>query len=178
MRTSTKTEIVIPAWAGRTGPSYWGDQDYPHYDNESSSFWVSLRGVLAGDRHSYMNDDCRAIGDLGLYVYVTVDGTVSIDLRLHDAHSMTLRESEQRIKALKRLLVKGKAYRFSDFVGVTDVHTELTKAVDALGIKRVMTYQGINVTETFEPVGIVIKRISDSIEERLTLLKQRRVAVA
>ena len=70
------------------------------------------------------------------------------------------------------------AYRFSDFARDTDVHTELTKAVDALGIKRAMTYQGINVTETFEPVGIVIKRISDSIEERLTLMKQRRIAVA
>ena len=108
MKTASKTEIVIPVWAGRTGPSYWGDKDYSSCDNQSSSLWVSFLGVLAGDRHNYLNDDCRAIGDLGLYVYVTVDGTVSIDLRLHDAGSMTLRESEQRIKALKRLFVKGK----------------------------------------------------------------------
>ena len=176
MKTASKTEIVIPVWAGRTGPSYWGDKDYSSCDNQSSSLWVSFRGVLAGDRHNYLNDDCRAIGDLGLYVYVTVDGTVSIDLRLHDAGSMTLRESEQRIKALKRLFVKGKAYRFSDFARDTDVHSELTKALDALGVKRAMTYHGINVPETFEPVGIMIKRISDCVDDRINRMKRCQVA--
>lgn len=66
MNKSAKTEIVIPTWAGRTGPGFWGDRDYSYYDNQSSSFWVSLRGVLPGDRHSYMNDDCREAGDIGL----------------------------------------------------------------------------------------------------------------
>jgi len=87
-----------------------------------------------------------------------------------------LRESEQRIKALKRLFVKGKAYRFSDFARDTDVHTELTKALNALGVKRAMTYHGINVTETFEPVGIVIKRISDCVDDRIHRMKRRQVA--
>lgn len=109
MKKSAKTEIVIAAWAGRTGPAYWGDQDYCGYDNQSSAFWVSLRGAQPGDRQLYLNNDCRAVGDIGLYVYVTVDGTVSIDMRLHDMGSMTLHEAEQRIKALKRLLAKGKS---------------------------------------------------------------------
>lgn len=174
MKKSSKTEIVIPTWAGRTGPSYWGDQDYCGYDNQSSSFWVSLRGVLPGDRHSYMNDDCRAVGDIGLYVYANVDGTVSIDLRLHDASSMTLREGVQRVKVLKRLFVKGKSYPFSDFTRDTDVHTELTKAVDALGIKRAMVYHGVNEAETFEPVGIVLKRISDCVDVRMIRMKPRQ----
>jgi len=78
MKKSTKTEIVIPTWAGRTGPSYWG------------------------------------------------------------------------------------------------VHTELTKAVDALGIKRAIAYHGVNEGETFEPVGIVLKRISDCVDERLSRMKQRQ----
>lgn len=176
MKKSARTEIVIPTWVGRTGPSYWGDSDYTSYDNETSSFWVLLRGVVAGDRYSYMNDDCRAIGDIGLYAWISTDETVCIDLRLHDVQSMTLRDSEQRIKVLKRLISKGKAYRFSDFVRDTSVHTELTKVVDALGIKRAMTYHGINVAETFEPVGIVIKRISDCIDERLKGMKQRQIA--
>jgi hypothetical protein len=105
-----------------------------------------------------------------------VTGTVSIDLRLHDVSSMTLPESVQRIKVLKRLFVKAKAYPFGDFVRDTDVHTELTKAVDALGIKRVMVYRGINQAETFELVGIAIKRISESMDERLNRMKQRQVA--
>ncbi len=64
------------------------------------------------------------------------------------------------------------------FQGYYDNTALFTKFVDALGIKRAMTYQGINVTETFEPVGIVIKRISDCIDERLTQMKQRQAAVA
>jgi len=176
MKKSAKTEIVIPTWAGRTGPSYWGDSDYTSYDNETSSFWVLLRGVVAGDRYSYMNDDCRAIGDIGLYAWISTDATVCIDLRLHDVQSMTLPDSEQRIKVLKRLITKGKAYPFSQFVKKTNVHSELTKALDALGIKRAMTYHGINTAETFEPVGIAIKRICDEIDERLKRMKQRQVA--
>lgn len=176
MKKSAKTEIVIPTWAGRSGPGYWGDRDYCGYDNQSSSLWVSLRGVLPGDRHSYMTDDCRAVGDIALYVYATVDGTVSIDLRLHDAGSLTLRECVQRINVLKRLFVKGRAYRFSDFERDTNVHNELTKAVDALGIKRAMAYHGVNEPETFEPVGIALKRISECIDERLNRMKQRQAA--
>lgn len=176
MKTSRKVEIVIPTWAGRTGPSYWGDQDYTSYDHRSTSFWVSFQGVVAGDRNTYMHDESRAVGDMGLYVYVRLDETVSIDLRLHDAGSMTLGESVQRVRVLKRLFVKGKAYPFSDFTRDTDVFTELTKALDALGIKRAMTYHGVNEPETFEPAGIVIKRISDWVDERLNQMKQRQVA--
>jgi hypothetical protein len=97
-------------------------------------------------------------------------------LRLHDAGSLTLMDSVQRVKVFKRLFVKGKAYRFSDFVRETDVHTELTNALAALGIKRGMVYHGINEAETFEPVGIVIKRISDCVEERLDRMRQRQAA--
>ena len=138
--------------------------------------WVLFRGVWQEDQFSYLNNDCRAIGDIGLHVFATVEATVSIDLRLHDAGSMTLPESVQRIKVLKRLFVIGKAYPFSNFVRDTDVHTELTKAVDALGIKRAMVYHGVNVPETYEPVGIVIKRISDCIDERLNRMKLRLAA--
>ena len=52
----------------------------------------------------------------------------------------------------------------------------MTKAVDALGIKRVLVYHGINVGETYESVGIVIKRIADNIDERLSRMRQRQAA--
>jgi hypothetical protein len=174
--TRAKTEIVIPTWEGRTGPNYWGDTDYGSHDNHSTSFWLLLRGVVLSDKYSYMTDDCRAIGDIGLYVWLAMDGTVSIDLRLHDVGSLSLREGEHRITLLKRLYVKGKAYPFNNFQRGTDVHTELVKALDALGIKRAMVYHGINTEETYLPVGLVVKRIADSIDERLNWMKERQVA--
>lgn len=68
------------------------------------------------------------------------------------------------------------SYPFSDFARDTNVFTELTKAVDALGIKRVMVYHGVNEPETFEVVGIAIKRIADFIDEQLDRMKLRQVA--
>lgn len=176
MKTSTKTEIVVATWAGRSGPSYWGDQDYGSHDNQTTSLWLSLRGVVANDPYSYMNDDCRAIGDIGLYVWLNVDGTVSIDLRLHDVGSLTLRESAERTTMLRRLFSKGKSYPFNGFVRDSDVHSELVKAMDALGIHRALVYHGVNVRETFEPVGMAVKRIADSIGERLEWMRVRQVA--
>ena len=176
MKKSTQTEIVIPTWAGRSGPAYWGDHDYGSHDNQTTSFWLLLRGVVPMDPYSSFNDDCRAIGDLGLYVWLSVDGTVSIDLRMHDVGSLTLRESEQSLKALRRLFVKGKAFPFNHFVRDTYVHTELTKVLDALGIKRALAYHGINTCETYEPVSMAIKRISDAINERLEQMKLRQAA--
>jgi hypothetical protein len=176
LKKSNKTEIVIPTWEGRSGPAYWGDHDYGSHDDQTASFWLLLRGVVPSDPYSYMNDDCRAIGDIGLYVWVSVDGTVSIDLRLHGLSSLTLREGEQRIKVLKRLFVKGKAYPFNNFARGTDVHTELTKVLDALGIGRALVYHGTNIPETYETVGMAIKRISDSSHARLERMKLRQAA--
>jgi len=176
MKTSSKTEIVISTWSNRTGPSYWGDHDYGSHDGQSTSFWVSLRGVVPSEPYRYLHDDNRAINDLGLYVWVNVENTVCIDLRLHVTGSLTLYESEQRVKVLRRLLAKGKAYRFSDFSRESDVQTELTKALDALGVKRSLVYHGVDTPDTYVLVGIVVKRICDEIEVRLERLKQRQAA--
>jgi len=173
MKKSSKTEIVIPTWEGRTGPSYWGDLDYSSHDNQSTSFLLSFRGVAPSD--GYVNGDCRAIGDIGLYVWVDITGTVSIDVRLHEVGSVSLYEGVQLINLLKRLCTKGKAYPFSNFQRGSTVQAELTKALEALGIKRALVYHGINTSETFEPVGLVIKRISDRIDERLDRMRLRQV---
>jgi hypothetical protein len=102
MKKSNKIEIVIPTWEGRTGPSYWGDIDDSSHDHQSTSFWLSLRGVAPSD--GYINGECRALGDIGLYVWADVNGTVSIDLRLHEVGSVSLYEGVQLINLLKRLL--------------------------------------------------------------------------
>ena len=176
MKTSNKTEILIATWAGRPGPAYWGNSDFVSYDSQSTSLWLSLRGVVPGDPYSYMNEACRAIGDLGLYVWLSIDGTVSIDLRLHDAGSLTLVEGEQRIRLLRRLHAKGKAYPFNGFQRGTTVQTELSRALDALGIRRVLVYHGVNTAETHEGVGLPIERIAASMQERLARMKRRCTA--
>ena len=168
-----ETEILIPTWAGRAGPGYWGDSDFISHDSQSTSFWLSLRGVVPGDPYSYMNSECRAIGDLGLYVWLDIHGTVSIDLRLHDAGSLTLQECDIRVKLLRRLHRKGKAYAFNGFQRVTTVHAELSRALDALGIRRALVYHGVNTGETYEAVGLAIQRIADSLQERLARMQQR-----
>ncbi|NMM14663.1 MAG: hypothetical protein HHJ17_14170 [Rhodoferax sp.] len=174
MKKSRKIEIVIPTWEGRSGPSYWGDTDYSSHDKQSTSFWLSLRGVVPSV--GYFNGDCRAIGAIGLYVWIDLHDTVSIDLRLHEVGSVSLYEGVQLINLLKRLCAKGKAYPFSNFQRRTTVHTELTKALDALGIKRALVYHRITTNESYELVGMIIKRISVTVDERLEEMKQRHAA--
>lgn len=70
----------------------------------------------------------------------------------------------------------GKAYQFSDFKSDTNVYDELTKAVDALGIKRATSHRSTNELETFESLGIALKRIADYFDERLNRLRQRLAA--
>lgn len=50
----------------------------------------------------------------------------------------------------------------------------LTRALDALGIQQALVYHGVNTSETYEPMGFVIKRIAENIHERLERMKQRR----
>lgn len=82
----------------------------------------------------------------------------------------------QRIKLLKRIYARAKAYPFNGFQRKTDVHAELTRVLDAMGIKRALVYHGINMTETFEPVGLAVKRITDCIDARLERMRQRHAA--
>lgn len=171
--TKEKPEILIATWAGRCGPGYWGDNDFAHYDNQSTSFWLSLRGFAPGDPYSYMNQECRAMAELGLYVWLDIHGNVSIDLRLHDAGPLTLTEVEQRMKLLRRLHLKAKAYQFNGFARGTGVQAELSRALAALGIRRSLAYHGINTAETYEAVGLAVERIASSLQERLAHMKQR-----
>ena len=176
MKKTSKTEILLATWASCSGPGYWGDSDFLSHDSQSTSFWLSLRGVVAGDPYGYLDSGCRAIADLGLYVWLSIEGTVSIDLRLHDAGSLTLVEGEQRVGLLRRLHAKGKAYPFNGFQRGAAVDTELAQALDALGIRRALVYHGVNKPETHEAVGLAIQRIAGSIQERLARMKQRRAA--
>jgi hypothetical protein len=137
IKNFNQIEILIQIWPGDKGCKYWGDYDNnsfddSYYDNHNSSFWVSLDCIVPNDKYSYMKNDCRAIRDIGLYVSVSTDKTISMDLRLHKVESLSLYEAEQRIKTLKRLFVKANEYKFNSISHDTDVHSEMTKVFDAL----------------------------------------------
>ena len=77
---------------------------------------------------------------------------------------------------LKRLCAKAKAYPFNTFARGTGVQTQITKALNALGIRRALVYQGLNTVETYEPVDLAIGRIALSIEQRLEGMRRRQAA--
>jgi hypothetical protein len=127
--------------------------------------------------YSFLNADSRVVCSMGLHVWVSVDGEVSIDLKMLDMRSLNLHECLHRVAVLKRLIAKAKAYLFNNVTRDADLHTELTKVTDALGIKRSLVHScTVGSHDTYAPIGIAIKRISDCIDGQLHSMKQRQVA--
>ena len=66
------------------------------------------------------------------YVWLDIHGTVSIDLRLHDADSLTLAEGEQRVKLNSGgFTPRARFYPFNGFVRGAAMHTKLIWMLDA-----------------------------------------------
>ena len=177
MKNFSNIELLIPTWEYRTGYGYWGNYDYGSDDNYSLSFWLSLRCIVPGDVYFYLDENCRSIQATGVHVWVSVEGAVSIDLRMFDLRSMTLREGVHHVDVLKHLIARAKDYEFNNSTRGSDLHTELTKVTDALGIKRSLVYaSAVGGHDTYAPVGLAIKRISDCIDERLSRMKRLQAA--
>lgn len=168
----TKPELMIASW-----PANPVKVDDYHYNDSTTASRVSLRMVDANDKWS-LSDENRAANDLGLYVWADIDGTVSIDVRAMEIYSATLRELEARVKLLKVLDRKAErgGFTFHHFHRNTTVYEQLTRCLDALGIKRAVEYHGISVPETFVPVGIAVKRIADTFDNQLAKMRQRKAA--
>ena len=172
-------EIVLPVWTHRSGFGYFGCEDFTHYSDETGSAFVSLRAVREGDKYPYFNDEVRAINNIGFYVWFDSSGTISIDLRLDSYGRQTIREAESSLKMFKRITAKvAKKYpMLGNFHrSTTDIHTELTLVLDALGVKRSVKYQGIGTEDAYWPVALAIKPISDILEKRRATLRPRQAA--
>jgi hypothetical protein len=177
MKNFNKIEILIPTWENRTAFSYWNNYDYGSDDNHSLVFRLSLRGLVQSETNGFLNDDCRVVCSMGLHVWVSVDGAVSIDLKMLDMRSMNLRECLHCVEVLKRLYSRAKDYKFNNVTRDSDLHTELTRATDALGIKRSLVHScTVGSPDTYAPIGIAIKRISGCIEKRLNGMRQCEAA--
>ena len=137
----------------------WNHTDLNQYDNSITAH-LPIRLVNPGDKWDTDNTT-RAIDTLGLYVYKSKN-IVMIDLKYFNRHSATLFELENITSNLKRLHKKAsKAFPINQFVETQDVFTQLTLACAALGITQSICYHGIGEPETFEPVGLSIKEITE-----------------
>ena len=174
----SKLEIMIPIWPNKSLEQYWGSNDYVSYSYSDSvtSTWLSLRGVNHDDDSYYMGDLPRAINDFGIYVWASTDGTVCIDLRVHDIHSLTEQELELRLKHLKALRKKvAKTYQIDSFQRETTVHAELTRFLVALGVWRSIEYVRIDgkAKDKYDAIGIAVNRIADTLDSRLDKLGRK-----
>lgn len=167
-----KLELMLATWPRRADETYFGDRwgDWRGLD-DCLSCKLRMRMVDRADKYAYMNEASKAIADIGVYVWVSRDGTVSLDLRLFDIHSMELQEVEARAKALKAMFAKAAKGGYPlgrwTFVKTRDVHAELCKLFDALGIRFTIEYHGIGQDETYAPVGVALRRIADDIEKQV-----------
>lgn len=164
-------QLVIATWPGRTGADYfdrnWGD--WRHMD-DCLSCWLKLR-VYADGKDLFYDTEEQAVRNIGIYVWVSRDGTVSLDLRLHDIYSLELHEAESRYKTLKAMHAKarkaGACCGRWTFVKTRNLRGELEKLLAALKIKNAMEYHGVGTNETITPIGNALDRICEEIEKQV-----------
>ena len=137
----------------------WNHIDLNQYEDTIAAR-LPIRLVNPEDKWD-TDDQTRAIGALGLYVYKSKT-VAMIDLKCLNLHSATLFELENITANLKRLHKKAsKAFPLNQYINTQDVFTQLTLACAALGISSSIRYHGIGEPETFEPVGLNIKEIAE-----------------
>lgn len=166
-----KPELMIASWPERK-------VDIPLHDRTSCvSASLNFRLIDINDKWC-SGDEFSAARDIGLYIWCDVDGSISIDVRAMDIYSANVKELEVRIKMLKRLTAKAEraGFSFHAFKRDADVFSELTRCIDALGIRRTVEYHGIGMPETYAPVSIAIRRHADALESALSALRQREAA--
>lgn len=170
-------ELVIATWPEAHGYRYFGCVDYGAHFDDSSTCYVPLRAVIEGDKFPWFDDSVRCINDICLYCYFSIDGCVSIELRTNESGTQTLRQLEYHVKMMKKLTAKAsKTFNLGDFKRGSDFHTELTKIVAALGIKRSVQYHGIGTQDTYVPVGVAVRKIAEVIEQKLSEMAKRKAA--
>ena len=138
--------------------AHWDSQTVDRYE-DTLSIKLALRLVNKADKYDTDNTT-RACSDLGLYVYYCKK-TVMIELKAFDIHSASQLQLKERLDLLTKLNKKGaKSFDFGSFYREADVFETLTLAVSALGITESVCYPGVGEPETFQPVGLQIKKLA------------------
>lgn len=172
----SKIKIVVPVWLGHTNESYWGGNDHFRSADTCASTWISLR-VKKDDPDAWTTDADRTYQDIGVYVWYSDDGCITLDIRPHNICDGELRELELLIKKTKALRAKViKSYPLAHFVRDSDIHTELIKLFAAMDITESVIYDTSSyqrANDGYQPIGITVKRISDLLNERKAQMKRR-----
>jgi hypothetical protein len=165
-----KVETLIAVWPGMTNDLYFGDHDYCN-TKDITSWWVSLRGRYVTDdpTRKWYDVSVNEYNCLGLYVWASLDGCISIEPRYHDLHSLTLDNMGPMMKLLKSLTAKAKrrGYEFGSFARHSSLLTELTKVASALEIVGTVEYESMIPEPRVSSAASAIKRISVLMEGRI-----------
>lgn len=96
-----KTEILIPMWPNQTATSDKLGCGTRYRDLSScDSFWVPLRARPVGEGYEFA-DACSIWSELAIYVWMSADYGVSLELKAYNVHSAGLRKLELLTKTLK-----------------------------------------------------------------------------
>lgn len=154
----SKLELMIPSWPNQPA-------DLGYYSADNTATHIHLRMINPADKWD-SSPESRAVTDLSLYVWVNIEGTVSIKLWASEIRSAEIRDLELRLKLLKRLTAKAEkaGFHFNCFNRESSVYEQIIRCLDALGIRQAIEYP----SETFAPVAIAARRIADAVDSRLT----------
>lgn len=160
-----KFEMMLATWPDKVDNEHFGDRGYGRGDT-SCSAWLSLRSIVREDKYAYRDVAARVVDSVGIRVWVSNEGTISLDLKLHDVHSMSELECGVHYKVLKALRAKTtKRYPMLDnFERNSNVHDELVKLFAAMGVTTAVQYRGAGVPEAFINVSIAIRAIAETLQ--------------
>jgi hypothetical protein len=178
MKTRSKQAIVLATWPHKTNtPSdqLGNGRDFGNLD-DCDSFWLSLREVDLLDPDAYQSTESRLVHNIGIWVWfsITRDGTatgrrvLNIEVRLHDIHSMTLRECELTLKRFKALVKRMPATGDEADFGIA-----IQRVFAALGITHAIQYRGVGVTPTLAPIYEAVPIVVAEYDRRAARIQRK-----
>lgn len=164
-----KTEILIPMWPNQTATSDKLGCGTRYRDLSScDSFWVPLRARPVGEGYEFA-DACSIWSELAIYVWMSEDYGVSLELKAYNVHSADLRKLELLTKTLKWAT---KRLDGIDKVTLGNLPFKLVEICQRLGIKRAIQYRGAGIADVLVPVGEVLQLINAEVVTSFNRLRK------
>lgn len=155
-------EILIPTWpAAHSRDSKLGLGNSYSMDT-CDSLWVKLRSKPLNNNVYEFGDDCRVWSDIGLYVWMSGDYGIKIEVKARELHSGDVAYIEKLLRCLKWVNKR--------LDGIGEVNRDnlpfwLVDFCKRLGIKRTVRYQHC-VDDTIGPVSEALQLLTAEILER------------
>lgn len=170
-----KPEIALATWPQGADAAYFGDRQYDHWGvKDCDSLWLKLRAIDPDSKSGfYLDSDTRdAVSSLGIWIWFNKSGQLSIEPRLHDIHSLTLRQADAHHSLLKWACARIEKLNLAAYgVNVESAHLALSVALGDLGVKRAIEYRPSHQTDTFITVDAALSRIVKHLHARWSRMK-------